>query len=142
MQSHLGSRVTVPLVRGVAAAVLVAAVGVTVQPAPLARAASTVKVCTPKKCVTVPVGSYCAPSKAGCTNGSWQAVTGYCSPSVGCVTIDGKNYRWVGTGLTAVNNINPTKCAASLGISVASIYYGVNWPSVAGVAVSIWGCTP
>ncbi|NYI59155.1 hypothetical protein [Cellulomonas soli] len=99
-----------------------------------------VQICAPKKCVIIPESQYCPPTKASCVNGKWSPVTGYCSPSVGCVTIDGKNYRWIGSGLEAVNNVSAHKCAAGLGVSIIGLYTGPLGVAILGAAVSIWGC--
>lgn len=113
---------------------------VAVSAAPASVAAAKTKVCAPKKCVTVSTSKICPPSKAACVSGKWAAVTGYCSPSVGCVTIDGKNYRWQGKNIPNVNSEKLFVCYASLGISGASIYASGGVLSWGGLALSAWGC--
>ena len=108
-----------------------------------ATAGSTTRVCAGNKCVTVATSKVCKPSSKSCVNGQWLAVTGYCSPSVGCVTIDGKNLRWVGTHKTptAAEAAALRKCTASLGVSIAAAYAGPGGWAIAGIAMSFWGCT-
>lgn len=108
-----------------------------------ATAAATTRVCAGTKCVTVATSAVCSPSKASCVNGKWEKVTGYCSPSVGCVTIDGQNLHWVGKhrAPTAAELSAMRKCTVSLGLSIASAYAGPGGWTIAGVAVSLWGCS-
>lgn len=113
----------------------------TISTAPVSMAAAaTTKVCAPKKCVTVSTSKICPPSKASCVSGKWAAVTGYCSPSVGCVTIGGKNYRWQGKNMPSVNSEKLLVCYASLGIGGASVYASAGILSWGGLALSAWGC--
>lgn len=104
-----------------------------------------VRACAPKMCITGPASMYCPPSRSGCVKAGWVRYTGYCSSSVGCFSVAGLgNFVWDSGALHIPSNLNASrKCAASLGLSIASFYAtGVNSWSVAGFAMSMWGCTP
>lgn len=104
--------------------------------------AATVRVCAPKKCVDAPTSSYCPVSQGGCGQYRFTLNTGYCSPSVGCVTINGQNYTVVGEPTSASQRSAIGACLASLGLTAASASSGgpIGW-AIAGVAVAIWGCS-
>lgn len=106
--------------------------------------AATRNVCTPKKCITVASSKYCPVTQSGCGNyryKAWPAGT-YCSASVGCFTLGGKNYSAInGPRPTAAQQNATLACAASLGLAVTSFYTGPLGWAVAGVAVAAWGCS-
>jgi len=103
---------------------------------------TTVRVCSPKKCVTAPASSFCPVSRSGCGILKFTPNSGYCSPSVGCVTIAGKNYTMVGDIVSASQRSAIGACLASLGLTAASASAGgpVGW-AIAGLAVTAWGCS-
>ncbi|MDN3023210.1 hypothetical protein [Streptomyces sp. S.PB5] len=146
-KQHLahGTAVRMPLRRcAIAVFAILAALFVTVGQAIPASAATTKRVCAPRKCVKVKTSQYCYPSK-GCGKAMYrEARPGeYCSSSVGCVTYEGKNYFYVGgSKLTEAQKTQTRKCAASLGVTwLGALGSGPVGLTVLGVAVSLWGCT-
>ncbi len=127
---------------------VLAALMVTVGQATPADAASTKRVCAPSgKCVTVKKSEYCYPAKEGCGRQMYrEARPGeYCSPSVGCVTYEGKNYFYTGGPKpTEAQKTLARKCGASLGVSwLGALGFGGGpvGVTVLGVAVALWGCS-
>jgi hypothetical protein len=112
------------------------AVGATTSRA--SQSAAQMRVCAPKKCITVMTTQYCARSKPGCVKGEWIPWNQYCSSSYGCVTIDGKNYIWSGSSMP--KGKVPTSCTVGLGFSMAAFYAGPGGWAAAGVLISAWGC--
>lgn len=112
-------------------------------PATSANALAVVRVCAGNKCVVVPASKYCPPSRSSCVTGKWVKVYGYCSPSVGCVTIGGQNVRWQGRHRrpTAAELTSQRKCAAALGFSIAGVYAAPGGWSIAGLGMTMWGCS-
>ncbi|NLU70158.1 hypothetical protein [Streptomyces sp. HNM0574] len=130
--------------RSLAALALVLAMFLTAAQASPAQAATTKKVCAPKKCVKVKKSKVCYPGD-GCGKRAykpWPAGS-YCSPSVGCVSYKGKNYRFVGgPKMTPKQQDQARKCAASLGVSgLGFIGTGPLGVTILGVVVSVWGCS-
>ncbi|MGW8378492.1 hypothetical protein [Streptomyces sp. ODS28] len=124
-------------------ALLFAAFLVAAQAGP-AEAAATKKVCAPKKCVKVKKSKYCYPGD-GCGKRAYKRLpdTEYCSPSVGCVSYKGKNYRFVGgPKMTPKQQDQARKCAAGLGVAgLGFIGTGPTGITVLGAVVSAWGCS-
>lgn len=108
-----------------------------------ASAAQTEKVCTPKKCVTVNANDVCKPGT--CDKKLYAEVPAgeYCSPSNGCFTYHGKNWRYVGGPVaTPAEQSQARQCMANLGLTVLSgAAGGPAGLTIAGVALSVWGCT-
>lgn len=107
-----------------------------------AQATASIRVCAPNgKCVYT--SNYCTIA-SGCSKAlykEWPAGV-YCSSSVGCFTYGGKNYSYIGGPVaTADQRVKAAQCA--VGIGFAAVTAGAGGPAgvtVAGVALSIWGC--
>jgi hypothetical protein len=91
--------------------------------------------------VNVPASSYCPVSRGGCGQFQFTPHNGFCSPSLGCVTIGGKNYNVTGAPTSAAQRSAIGACLSSLGLSAAAVSAGgpIGW-AIAGMAVSLWGC--
>jgi len=101
------------------------------------------KVCSPKKCVTIASSKYC-PISSGCSKAMYKAWPAgvYCSASVGCFTIGGKNYSYIGGPIaTRDQQIKAAQCA--IGIGFTAVTAGAGGPvgvTVGGVILTAWGC--
>lgn len=101
------------------------------------------KVCSPKKCVTIASSKYC-PISSGCSKAMYKPwPTGvYCSSSVGCFTIGGKNYSYIGGPIaTPEQQLKAAQCA--IGIGFTAVTAGAGGPvgvTVGGVILTVWGC--
>lgn len=73
-----------------------------------------VRVCTPKKCVTVRRSKFC--SGSACGGRLYRRVKAgvYCSASVGCFQYKGKKYKYTNRARIAGDKNGPAKCASSL----------------------------
>lgn len=108
-----------------------------------AAATGYVKVCTPAKCITILASKYCPVSRGGCGSYVYTPYSGWCSSSIGCATINGSNYLVSqSVSPTAKQTSAASACAASLGLTVAAAAAGgpLGW-TIAGVAVTVWGCS-
>lgn len=108
----------------------------------LVRPMASTRVCAPNgKCVTT--SNYCTIA-SGCSKALYKAwpVGQYCSPSVGCFTYGGKKYSYIGGPVaTAEQQVKAAQCAVGLGF--AAVTAGAGGPAgvtVAGVALTVWGC--
>lgn len=111
-------------------------------------AATTVKVCGSKRCVTIPTSKYCPVSQSGCGHQiyvPWKASNPWdsCSASIGCVVINGGSYLVNGNfpRPTAAQANAVSQCAASIGVTVVSgSAGGPTGLALAGVPLTLWGC--
>jgi hypothetical protein len=130
--------------RSIAALTLLLATFLAVAQTSPAQAAATKKVCAPKKCVKVKKSRYCYPGDK-CGKRVYRKLRNgeYCSPSVGCVTYKGQDYKYIGgPKMTAKQRSQARKCAASLGVSgLGFIGAGPTGVTILGVVVSAWGCS-
>ena len=105
------------------------------------------RVCGSKKCIWVERTRYCPPD-TGCGQRvvmrPWSG--GYCSSSVGCATINGRNYHVT----TATNGDNWTReevskvvqCGAGVGLVVVDFWTrGFTKLALAGAGLTAWGCS-
>ena len=101
------------------------------------------RVCAPAKCVWVEATRYCPPS-TGCGGltvlGPWPG--GYCSPSVGCVTMNGRQYKV--SNYSTYNNQDAdavVRCAVGLGLIAANAWTrGWSQRALLGAGMTTWGC--
>lgn len=101
------------------------------------------RVCAPAKCVWVEATRYCPPTTGcggGVVLGPWPG--GYCSPSVGCVTMNGRQYKV--TNWSTYNNKDADavfRCAVGLGLIAANAWTrGYSQRALLGAGVTVWGC--
>jgi len=98
------------------------------------------KVCSPKKCVTVPKTKVCTVG-SGCGKAIYKEYKGYCSATIGCFTYKGKNYVYTGFKPTAAQLSQARKCAAGIGVTwLGAIAGGPIGVTVLGVPVALWSC--
>lgn len=106
------------------------------------RAASSVRVCAPKRCVTVSTSRYCPNSRSKCGSKYARFSGAYCSPSVGCFTLGGVNYFAARGPLpTPKQQQAIAQCALSIGGTILSASAGGPIGlTMFGVGMTVWGC--